>query len=534
MEVVLIVKRIPVLLSSATRAPLYPFLVAALPVIRFYGRNFRLLPMRDNLPLVFIYWLVTLGLLATGRLVWKSWSRAALVLAPLLAVLFSGQAMGAGVSVVMLVLTMALGVLLAPRSGRLPWPDLPLVNLPLNAALLVLAAWPLVAPVTAVFDHDGPRPSALFRQDLQVPDPVAGRDLPDVYFLLVDGLGQPDFLEQVYGLPDAEYTGILQRRGFRVMRHCYANYPQTALSLSGTLNAAALPEVLDIPDRESRERRVLDELAGRSRVARAFARLGYRIVSYPSGYPLTRFAVSDQRHQPAVHPTFTDYYVLNDGCLPLLSRLLGKGPAGFSYALRRGRLHYILDHLDQARRGVPADKPVFVFAHILAPHPPFVFRDNGKPVPSKHLFAFADGSHWYNIHGRDKPLYRKLYSGQARYIMKRLGETVDRILAASPRPPVIIIQGDHGPGSELDWDRPRQTNHNERMGIYNAWLTPPGIEPALYEGMTAVNTFPLLFNAMTGSDLPLRPDEAWFATMKNPYIFHPLKFEPCTSENVSQ
>ena len=45
----------------------------------------------------------------------------------------------------------------------------------------------------------------------------------------------------------------------------------------------------------------------------------------------------------------------------------------------------------------------------------------------------------------------------------------------------------------------------------------------LYEGMTALNTFPVLFNAYLGTDLPRLPDKHWFARMSEPYIYFPVE-----------
>ncbi len=103
--------------------------------------------------------------------------------------------------------------------------------------------------------------------------------------------------------------------------------------------------------------------------------------------------------------------------------------------------------------------------------------------------------------------------------MKRLAEAVDGIMASSSRDKIIIIQGDHGPGSGLEWEKPDISNHFERFGIFNAWYTSSGQPVPLYDGMTAMNTFPLLFNTFFSAKLPLLEDRLWFARMSRPYIF---------------
>ncbi len=214
---------------------------------------------------------------------------------------------------------------------------------------------------------------------------------------------------------------------------------------------------------------------------------------------------------------------MEDGILPLVLPLLGKGPSDVSYALRRGRLDYIFDHLETAREDIDDGDPIFVYAHILAPHPPFVFGPEGQALQSKTAFGFGDGDHWLILHGKQDTSYRQQYSDQAKWVMQRLTKAIDGIMMSSPRPKIIIVQGDHGPGSGLDWERPQNTDHTERLGIFNAWYVSGGQQFPLYEGMTAINTFPLLFNTVFGAELQRLPDELWFARMSLPYTYYNLE-----------
>ncbi len=478
-------------MGQLSRIPVYPFLVAALPVIYFHETNFRQLAVGDGTRMVVLYWVITGILLFLGRLIWKDAHRAALVVAPLAVVLFLGNRVGGVLTLVFAAIAVALGVLLLLRT-----PDVRRASVLLNLVMVVLVGMPIVQTVFASRAHDAPIPTALFSDPLTLHLPQDGSQPPDIYFLLLDALGQPDFIERNYRLPRKFLADVLEQRGFQVLRRTDSNYQQTALSLSSSLNLGYVHELLDIPDPENADRRVLARLVAKNRVVRALKDIGYDLVTYPSGYPLTRMEDPARKHRPLINPTFLEYYVIEDGILPLLLPLIGRGPADFSFALRRNRLEYVFDHLDEARAGIPDDHPVFVFAHIMAPHPPFVFSRKGEPLRSRKTFAFADGNHWYDIHGRDGPSYRIMYGEQLIYVMKRLGEAVDAILAASPRPPVIIVQGDHGPGSKLHLVRAMYSDHEERFGIFNAWYTPRGMGLAVEDKSTALNTFPTLFNAL--------------------------------------
>ena len=508
-------------LAAALFFPWHCFLVAWLPFLEFHRKNYLILGPRDGWQLLLIYWLVVLALLGAGRLAWKSWSSAGLVVTPLVAVLAEGQAMGGMASLFFLVLALAVAVLLTRRPGE--WNRL---SLPLNLAVLVLVLFPLARLLPARAGDPSPAYGTRFLRNPDVP-PVAGESVPpDVYFLLVDGLGQPEYLERAFGLPAYMLTGGLERQGFRILARSRSNYPQTALSLSATLNMAPIPELLEIRDPGEKDRRPLAGLIRDSRVGRAFTGLGYETVTFPSGYPLTRLGGPVHRHVPFWHPSFAAYYVLADGFLPLLQPLLGHGPADFSFALRRGRLEYIFDHLADARQGIDDRTPVFVFAHILAPHPPFVFDSEGKAQTSRARFTFGDGNHWRMVHDPAGISYRRLWVSQAVYVVKRLEEAVERILAESPRPPIIIIQGDHGPGSGTNWDSVGGTDHTERFSIFNAWYVPDDLDIPLRDDQTSINTFPLLLDAVFGAELPLGENRHWFARMREPYRFFEIREQP--------
>lgn len=496
--------------------PVYPFLVAILPIIYFYEANFRTLGDWDGLRLAGFYCLITGALLALGYLIWKDLDRAALVLAPLAVVLFLGNKVGGLAAVLFLAGSIGLGVFFHFR--RVPmWR----ASVVFNAVVLVLAVMPVVQTVNASRAKEPPLPTPLFNESLDLKWTGASPP-PDIYYLLMDGMGQPDYLEREYGLSRKIVEEVLRQRGFKVLRQAMSSYPQTALSLSSTLNAGYVQDLLAIPDIANGDRAALAHLVADNRVSRGLRDLGYDLVTFPSGYPLTRMDGASHRRTPLINPNFIEYYTLEDGVLPLVQGLMGRGPSDFSFAIRRNRLEFVFDNLGKARQGIPEERPVFVFAHIMAPHPPFVFSRTGEGLPSRKSFAFADGSHWYDIHGREGTAYYIMYSEQFTYVMQRLGEAVDAILAASPRPPVIIIQGDHGPGSKLHHERLMYTDHEERLGVFNSWYVPQDLDLDPPEGGTVVNTFPTLFNSLFHAGMPLQPNRYFFARMSAPYSYFEL------------
>jgi hypothetical protein len=159
--------------------------------------------------------------------------------------------------------------------------------------------------------------------------------------------------------------------------------------------------------------------------------------------------------------------------------------------------------------------PKFVFAHILSPHPPFVFDETGNPTRQNFPFTLADGN--YNPLKTDE--YKDKYVKQLIFINQLILKTIDAILKNSSEPPIIILQADHGPGAYLDLTSSEASCFQERTSILNAIYLPDGKNDILYKTISPVNTFRYIFNNYFGTDLIYLPDRNYFSTWNNPYGF---------------
>ena len=98
---------------------------------------------------------------------------------------------------------------------------------------------------------------------------------------------------------------------------------------------------------------------------------------------------------------------------------------------------------------------------------------------------------------------------QVAFISHEIERIVQEIIANSPTPPIIIIQGDHGPWLQT-MDR--------RLTILNAYYL-PGHADAVSEDITPVNTFRVLFNTYLGGDFDLLPNQSYFSPTPHQYDF---------------
>ena len=93
---------------------------------------------------------------------------------------------------------------------------------------------------------------------------------------------------------------------------------------------------------------------------------------------------------------------------------------------------------------------------------------------------------------------------------------VDQILQASETPPVIILQGDHGP-----W----VGSIPIRMQILNAYYLPGDATRRLYPTISPVNSFRVALNEIFGLGLPLLEDVSYYSTYPKPYTFEVVPAE---------
>ena len=105
------------------------------------------------------------------------------------------------------------------------------------------------------------------------------------------------------------------------------------------------------------------------------------------------------------------------------------------------------------------------------------------------------------------------------YLNSRLIDVITAILENSPTPPIIIIQGDHGPGAYYDTLELDESCLIERYSILNAYFFPDQAYEALYPSISPVNSYRVILNQYFGANLELLEDRNYFAGWLSPYQF---------------
>jgi hypothetical protein len=328
----------------------------------------------------------------------------------------------------------------------------------------------------------------------------AGGDSPDIYYIILDGYARDDILRKFYELDNRDFLDRLRELGFYVAGCSQSNYAQTQLSLASSLNLAYLDSLGADFHAGNDSRAGLPDLIQHSAVRRYLEDSGYKFIAFETGYPATEIRDADLFYSPGAVRGLNDFESLF--IRTTAARLLAEGVAALNIKPdweardqdHRARILFTLEKLPQIAH---LDGPKFVFAHIVAPHWPHVFGPDGEPVHEHQDSASG-------------------YRNQVIFINKQIKRVITEILAGSPAPPVIILQADHGSIIE---------SPERRMSILNAYHLPGGGERLLYENISPVNTFRVIFDYYYGADLERLEDISYYSIYDRPYEYTIVKNE---------
>lgn len=333
----------------------------------------------------------------------------------------------------------------------------------------------------------------------------AGAAARDIYYIIVDGFGRADVLREYYDVDLQPFVSFLRARGFDVPDRAQSNYAQTFLSIASTLNLNYLDGVSSAMGRDASDRRPLASAIRHNALMALARRSGYQVVAIASDYEATEAFEGVDRCWCARYGAsgFEQAVIASTplAALPLASLTVD------------GHARKVRESFSALATARPAGRPTFAFAHVIAPHPPFVFNEDGsRRTPTHVLGEFADGPQFAGSRAE----YVSGYREQTRFVVRELMALVTTLLDRPGPSPVIVIHGDHGPGLNLDWSRPERADLRERMAIFSAYRL-PGDGPALYATMTPVNGARTLATRYFGVTLPYLADRSHFSTWLRPY-----------------
>jgi hypothetical protein len=334
---------------------------------------------------------------------------------------------------------------------------------------------------------------------------------PDIYYIVLDGYGRSDQIRKHYGFDNSAFLTKLREIGFFVGENAISNYRMTNNSLQASLNMDYL------------HGKKLKYSISSSVTARLLKKLQYKYILIPSGAGITNFS-------PLADVVFEkDNFLLDDFSFflfdlsmpgfiwnrvfakdPRWNKLVTKGFVSSGSDIERWARH--ITHSFELLAGIlDMDGPKFVFAHIISPHPPIVFKSDGSLNTNASMRDFANGD-------QANPWYSPDLAGQIAHLNRLVQSAVGVIIEKSSRPPIIVLQGDHGtfktrgPSILGQTEQPLKDQVRERLSILLAIYGPEKFLAKLYDSMSPVNVFRILFNFQFDAELEILPDLSFWSS----------------------
>jgi hypothetical protein len=245
----------------------------------------------------------------------------------------------------------------------------------MGSLLLIMAVTGLLTTAPAF------RTDAFVRSSTQTHPPTTARSArPDIYLIILDKYTGSASLRANYDFDNTDFESELRRSGFFIPQKSRTNYVHTFLVLAAMLNWDYLT---DLPADASSDNRYLYlgyDLIERNKTSAFLKSFGYRFVFLPTGLPATSRNRDADLQLPSPGSTTSEFEVawLRTTIIPELARLRCRISAcnidDFPYTPESAsRIDW---KFRQLARMATQDEPLFVLAHMLVPHEPYIYNQD--------------------------------------------------------------------------------------------------------------------------------------------------------------
>ena len=343
------------------------------------------------------------------------------------------------------------------------------------------------------------------------------QELPDVYYLILDEYARNDALIEYHDFSNHELTEFLEKKGFHIAKNSFANYPMSVQSIPAIMNMDYINFLADEIGTEVRNYKPLNGknygLYPNNMVIKNFKEMDYKIITFNT------FALH-LHENPLADKTFChrDKFLLDNRLADVLART-----SIFGYYIERwaeGELRQatLCAFENFGNAGNVFDEPVFVWAHVMLPHPPWIFGPNGEEITPGKPLLITDNPEFRDSGWEPK----RQYIQQVQFANKKTIEVVENILENN-RNAIIIIQGDHGTAWETNWMEPSKEDAWQRLRNFDAIYFPDKDKrDLLLDDRTLVNTFRTVFNAYYESNYELLENKMYWGWNAKPYYFEEM------------
>jgi hypothetical protein len=343
---------------------------------------------------------------------------------------------------------------------------------------------------TGIYNLEDPEMKYSKNLEMLLLSDVEQTNLPDIYYIILDGYAGTDSLQKHFNFDNSDFISALSKRGFYMPSISYSNYPVTVLSVPSSLNMQYLNFLGEELGTELTDRHPIDEILQKNLVMKNLKSKGYHIVSFYAG------GSADGSTLFVDEKLCGEKHYLNE----LRDLFVRFTPITYfiplqSYQDKSYEILCTFSEIPNVKDGI--SQPIFVYAHMLTPHIPYIFDADGNPVTFSPTTI-------------DQSTEKKFYLEQLKFVNKKVIETVDILLSKSQKTPIIMIQSDHGERTGIDWSNPTKEMIKQGLNNLNAYYLPNDGKNSLYDNITPVNSFRVIFNEYFNVDFELLDDKYYW------------------------
>jgi hypothetical protein len=364
-------------------------------------------------------------------------------------------------------------------------------NLFLVTSVLVLFNLVKIVPAEIKKGHSAITNAPLNRADGLLP----AKDSPDIYYVILDEFAGFQAMREYWNYDEVDdFVSFLKNRGFFVAEESHGSSTDTLHQMATRLNYHEYPY-------ETTTHQALFKEIADNRVMRDLKSRGYTIIvfdetnmAYGSSIPIRADHVYEHgsasipQRKAGAYGLYLDEFgelVLDNTMMYAFSQAYKTNSP--VVAQHTDMIYFTLDRIVAKE----ISSPKFVYVHLILPHGPFAFSEDGNIMDSDRF------TNW------------NYYIDNYKFSIKIAKEMIDKILleADSKNPPVIILQSDHGARNHLNRREgsvilPNYPEEYKTL-IMNALYIPGYDYSSLSQDMNPTNTFPIVFNYLFDTNIPL-------------------------------
>ena len=501
----------------------HPFLFAIFPVLMIYANNIYIIPFKDTIYPILLVIIFSCLVFFINKLIFKSWKKSGIITSIIMTMVFSyghiylqigGFTIGDFIIgrhryfMIPYIIGLAISAYYIFKTKR----KLDNATKILNAIAITLMLMIFVNIGFYAIDNNVTIQQGLeksIEQGLEKSiEQISTKNIVsshfgepsvkrDIYHIILDGYGGYQSLKNNLGFDNKEFLDALENRGFYIDSNSYSNYPETILSIPSILNMKYFNYLTDEIGENSQEWHPMYEVWKNPEVMMNLESRGYTTIHFESP--------EYQQNTEQILCKFTTV-IPNNELMRLLSKISIFEHFTYAFSEQEKRERILCAFSELSEIGDREEGPIFIHAHMMIPHPPYLFDSNGERII-------------YKPYHDDDELDSERYLGTLQYANKRIIEIVDNLQKQDTQP-IIIIQSDHGSDfNNFNWNNPTDDMIKQRMSNLNTYYFPDGGNEFLYEGMTPVNSFRMLFNVYFNSTYPILEDKNYWSNYAQPYNF---------------